>query len=208
MALGRALLHDIGVEPSGLAHLTEVATVVKALDEFGAFLDDGQTEFVPYWRTGLLVRYGEEFKADDAFTLTKENPLSRVYLSLWRRPQDRGFKSLIAIVNESDKPTREQLYVFDLARLFGGPNALDARAIIEGWNMSAIPGNSDWSKPRLQDLVLSHGGPPRTLPISLLDMTDRGYVRQARAEKDLEVYGPVHIPPRSFRLLCGAGRPR
>ena len=207
MALGRALLHDIGVDAAGLAHLAEAATVVKALDAFGCFRGDGNTEFIPYWRTSHIVRYGEVFVAEDAFTLDQQDPLAQVHLSLWRRPHRRRTKALIVVVNESPKPVREQLYIVAPAKLFGGPNQVRARDIIAGWDLSAIPENSDWSKRRLQAQVLSHAGSHGS-DVSLLDMTDRGFVRLAKADRDkgIEVYGPLHIPPHSYRILYGAGQ--
>ncbi len=207
MALGRALLHDIGVEAVTLAHLGEAATVVKALAEFGAFANDGKTEFIPYWRTGAIIRYGEEFTAGDAFATTTTDPLADVHLSVWRRPHKQQAKAMIVVVNESARPFREQLYVFDPKRLFGGPNRVLASQLIAGWDMSRIPKDSDWNRARLQNTVLSHGGRRDAgADVSLLDMTDKGFVRRAAAKGDLEVYGRVYIAPNSFRILYGAGR--
>jgi hypothetical protein len=203
-ALGRALLHDIGVDASTLANLTEAAAVVKALEEFGCFKDDGMTEFVPYWRTGKLVRYGEAFAADDAFALTPEDPLAGVHLSLWRRPNGASAKAMMVVVNESPKPVREQLYIHDRTRLFGGANTVRAAEIIRAWDMSAIPANSDWAKERLQSQAVFGEGEKRT-DIALLDMTDKGFVAIAKADKGLEVYGPLYVPAYGFRLIYGAG---
>lgn len=205
MALGRALLHDIGVDATSLAHLTEAAVVVKALEEFGCFKDDAMTEFIPYWRTADIVRCGEQFGAEDAFALATEDPLARVHLSLWRRPHGGSTKALIVVVNESAKPVREQLYILRRDRLLGGANTVRARGIVASWDMSAIPEDSDWSKRRLQGQVLSHGGDHGS-DVSLLDMRDKGFVRQAKDEKGLEIYGPLYVPAYGFRIVYGAGK--
>ncbi|MCX6931145.1 MAG: hypothetical protein NTZ29_00415, partial [Verrucomicrobia bacterium] len=121
MILGRALVHDIGVDVAGLANCTYAADVVNALESFGYFKNDGQTEFLPYWRAedfGIgLVRYGEQFEADakQGFALTTENPAGRVRVSLFLRPTPEnspvGRKVMMVLVNESDHPVRELLYV-------------------------------------------------------------------------------------------------
>ncbi|MBI2191444.1 MAG: hypothetical protein HYU36_05620 [Planctomycetes bacterium] len=210
MALGRTLLLDIGLDPSDLAHRTEAASVIRAMDEFGCFLDDGQTEFIPYWRSPAFLGYGEAFNSGGAFSLTHEDPLAHVHISLWRRPMatgiggSKGFKALIAVVNESAAAVREQLYLLDRIRLLGGPNQIHAKAVIAGWDFSAIPDDSDWSRARLQATVSSHGG-GNASDVSLLDTADHGFVRLAATKDSLEVYGPLHVPAYSFRLLLAAG---
>jgi len=197
-ALGRALLLDAGLDGAGLANLTEGLTVVKALEEFGALKDDGQTEFRPYWRTAGVIRYGEAFSNDDVFTLTAEDPVAAVRLSVWRR----GKQTLIVVVNESDKPVREQLYVLDPAKIFGGPNQTFAMQIAAGWDTTAIPADSDWSKSRLQSSVPQPGG---SAGICLRDVTDQGFVKSAAIKGGVEVYGPVYVAPHSYRVLLGGG---
>ena len=197
-ALGRALLLDQGLDCTGLANLTEGLTVVKALEEFGALKDDGQTEFRPYWRTAGVIRYGEAFSNDDVFTLTAEDPVAAVRLSVWRR----GKQTLIVVVNESDKPVREQLYVLDPAKIFGGPNQTFAMQIAAGWDTTAIPADSDWSKSRLQSSVPQPGG---SAGICLRDVTDQGFVKSAAIKGGVEVYGPVYVAPHSYRVLLGGG---
>jgi hypothetical protein len=189
--LGRALLLDAGVDCASLANLTEGLTVVKALEEFGALADDGQTEFVPYWRSAPLLRYGETFSAADAFELTGENPVAAVRVSVWRR----AGKALLAVVNESDQPVREQLYVLDPAKVFGGPNRLTMAKVIAGWDERGIPADSDWSKRRFPEKG-----------VCLMDVTDQGLVRAATVKDGVEVYGPVYVPPHSYRLLLGTSK--
>ena len=194
--LGRALLLDAGVDCAGLANLLDGVTVVQALEEFGALKEDGQTEFIPYWRTAAIIRYGEAFSSDDVFALAPDDPMAAVHLSVWRR----GKQALIAVVNESDKPVREQLYVLDPAKLFGGPNRLTISQAIAGWDAAKIPADSDWSKSRFPTSV--KGEPP----VCLLDVTDKGYVRAAAVKGGTEVYGPLYIAPHSYRLLLGTGK--
>ena len=205
MALGRALLHDIGLAPAGVAHLAEIAAVVKALEEFGCFIGDGNTEFIPYWRSGPIVRYGEEFAGTDAFSLTEEDPLAHVHLSAWRRPHGEATKALMVVVNESPKPVRERLYVLDRSRLFGGPNQVRASQIVGTWDFSGIPKESDWNKKRMQSSAVP-GAPSKASDVTLLDLVDRGFVRIAETNKNLEVYGPLYVPAYGYRILYGEGK--
>lgn len=202
--IGRALLHDIGLDASRLAHLGDAAGVVKAIRDFGLFETDGQTQFVPYWRIGAHLRFGEEFGKDDAYELGEENPLARVYTSVYLRPgnQGRGRKALIAIVNESNKPVRDQLYVLDPGQLFGGANRLERKAVIGQYDFTALPDTSDWGKPGLLSRAVY-----RTAFV-LKDLEDDGIVGQPTAKRGLEAYGPlIHVPAYSFRILYGTGSP-
>lgn len=204
MALGRALLHDIGLDASGIAHLSEAATVLKALEEFGCLKEDDQTEFIPYWRNQEVIRYGEIFSQEDAFGLNQEDPVRDVHVSVWCRPTGKAFKALIIVVNESPNPVRQQLYILDSSRVFGGPNAVLAENIIDTWDMSAIPGDSDWSRGRLKGQAVWWGGVGSN--VTLLDLADRGFVRQTTVKGNMEVYGPLYLAPYSFRILYGAGK--
>ncbi|MCG3147028.1 MAG: hypothetical protein PCFJNLEI_00464 [Verrucomicrobiae bacterium] len=189
--LGRALVLDAGVDCARLADLTEGLTVVKALEEFGALQADGQTEFIPSWRAAPVIRYGEAFSGDDVFELAKDNPVAAVQISVWRR----AGKALIAVVNESDRPVREQLYVLAPAKIFGGANRLTAAQVMAGWDDRVIPADSDWSKRRFTEKG-----------VCLMDVTDRGLVRAAAIKGGIEVYGPVYVAPHSYRLLLGTGK--
>jgi len=205
-ALGRALLHDIGVAPAGVAHLAMLARLVTALAEFGFFEPDGNTEFIPYWRSQRYVRYGESFDKDSAFEETTTNPMERIYVSIWRRPvTERETRALMVIVNEGDRPVREQLYVLDPGRLFGGPNGLTREDVVRQWDTSRIPEDSDWAgskllreKPQATDPNLKRGG------CFLLDVEDLGGVPQTAAKDGIEVYGRTFVPAKGFRLLLGS----
>jgi hypothetical protein len=206
MSLGRALLHDCGLDARGIANLSEAATVVKAIEHFGAFKSDGKSEFIPYWRSSQILRYGETFASVDAFALSREDPMSHVHVSLWRRPHSNTGKAMFVIVNESDKAVRKQFYILKPELLFGrGGNQMRAKKIVEGLKYTSIPAESDWRKERLANNVLSHAG-DKDSDVALLDMTDSGFVVRPSAKDGIEVYGPIYIPARSYRILYGAGR--
>jgi hypothetical protein len=206
MSLGRALLHDCGLDARGIANLSEAATVLKALENFGAFKGDGKTEFIPYWRSGQLARYGESFASSDTFALSQDDPMAHVHFSLWRRPHNNTSKAMFVIVNESDKAVREQFYIFNPKLLFGqAGNQVRASVIARAWKYTSIPPESDWRKEKLAKSVLSHGG-DQWPDFVLLDMTDQGFVVRPSARDGIEVYGPIYIAARSYRILYGAGR--
>jgi hypothetical protein len=229
MALGRALLHDIGVDVSGLANPVEAARVVQALEEFGYFRDDGQTEFLPYWRTASLLRYGEESQAKNGFAVETEDPSARVRVSAFIRPDVNWRKALFVIVNEGTNEVRGQLYVQQPTYVFGGFNKTYVHDIYGRLNFSRIPGDSDWSAGRVMLTVpswisqntkvnLKKGMNPAVVVPPLMDLESGGYVRlvehgdptkkygPAYAVKEFfEVYGPVYVPARGMRLLYGSG---
>jgi hypothetical protein len=212
MALGRALLHDIGFDHRGAVHRARLGRIVSAMADFGCFETDGMTEFLPYWRSTRIIRYGETFSKDDAaFALTTTDPMARVKVSAWIRPYGKGRQTMILIVNEGERPVREQLYVLDSARLFGNANALRLRDLVDRWDMDPIPENSDWSRARLRRAgfrPLDGSEKPRKgerVPF-LLDLEDHGGVAQSVDLKGKEVYRRVYVPARGFRLLLGRGR--
>ena len=204
MALGRALLHDIGVSSAGLAHLALGQKVVAAFLEFGAFESDGRTEFLPYWRNRALVRYGEAWSAEDAFSEHTEDPHARVYVSVWRRPATVGKKGtqvLIVVANETDKPVRQRLFVLKPDVLFGGANALNRLHVIKDWDFSKIPADSDWNRRQIETAWIEHS------TIVLRDTEDDGYVVQDHAKGGVEAYGPLFVPAYGMRLLHGTSAP-
>ncbi len=211
MAVARALLHDIGFDYRGAVHRVGLARVVSALAEFGCFEADGMTEFLPYWRSKHTIRYGETFSKDDAFAETATDPMARVHVSVWLRPSGEGRQSMILIVNESDKPVRQQLYVLNSAKLFGNANALRLPDLVDRWDMDPIPKDSDWSKAKLRGAgikPLDGSQKPRKgkdVPF-LLDLEDHGGVAQSKKLKSAEVYQRVYVPARSFRLLFGRSK--
>ena len=211
MTIGRALLHDIGLDVSRLAHRVEAAAIVRALHEFGFFTDDGQTEYLPYWRSEKVARYGEAFAEEDAFAVEREDPMARVHVSAFVRPGRRNRfgkdtrQAMLVIVNESPQPVRQQLYVFDPGRLFGGANRVFGHDVIGGWDMHGIPEESDWRRSAMQKSIapkLQHG---QKEAVHLLDVTDGGYAIRATAKEGMEIYGPVFVPAHDIRVLYGAG---
>ena len=205
MAIGRALLHDIGVDPAGLGQRVDAANILQALDAFGYFLDDGKMEFRPYWRAGGVVRYGESFQKGDVFAVTESNPVARVHVSVFLRPSAKDAtksQALFVVVNEGDKPVREQLYVLQPQRCFGGPNVVTAHAVISRWDCSRIPKDSDW---RLDVLIGSAQLDPKAPPVHLRDLDDNGFVQARSVAGGMEIYGLLYVPARGLRLLQGAG---
>jgi hypothetical protein len=200
IVLGRALLHDIGVDVATLAHLADAARLLSALDEFGYFEDN--VEFVPYWRSGSLVRYGEVAEAAEAFDVTEEGAQGRTYVSVFRRPFEergrRGYQAMMVIVNERDQPARERLYLLDSQRLLGGPTASTVATIMGTYDAAGIPDDSDWNKRKWP----GRNGSRK----ALRDLEDRGAVIDSEAKgQTAEMFGPLFIPPHDFRIVYGYG---
>ncbi len=215
MAVGRALLHDMGVDAGGIAHHVLLLRAVAALERFGVLRDPARAEFLPYWRSADVVRYGQPAETAGAFAADSEDPVGRVYVSAYIRPADgatRGERqALFIVVNESDKPLRELFYVHKPARVFGGPNRARALSQVARWDFSSIPADSDWNRPRLENsAVRASRGQDAGRPESqaeLHDFEDDGFVAQAGAKDGFEVYGPLFLPARGYRILYGSGIP-
>ncbi|MEO5367716.1 MAG: formylglycine-generating enzyme family protein, partial [Magnetococcus sp. WYHC-3] len=234
MILGRALLHDIGVEIAGLASRANAADVLNALEAFGYFKNDGQTEFLPYWRAedfGIgLVRYGELYEAEvkAGFAVTTDNPAGRVRVSVYMRPDgtknEPARKALMVIVNESDKPVRDYLYVENPAYLFGSYNKITSDDVLAELDYSQIPDDSDWrrsasisTRPALDLKEIKVAIKFKTQKASKLssavaigslqDLLSNGYVQTTKMGPGFAMYGPIHIPARGMRLLMGSGAP-
>lgn len=229
MALGRALLHDIGVDLGGLANPVEAARAVMVLESFGCFSDDGQTEFLPYWRAAGILRYGEETGQGDNFAIQEEDPTGRVRVSAFIRPAGAKRKALLVIVNEATHDVRGQLYVQQPSYVFGGFNGVFVEDIYSQLDFSHIPADSDWNRKQVVMTVPSlisvntgvnmrKGMNPAEVVPPLMDLESGGYVRlvehgdptkkygPAYAVKEFfEVYGPVYVPARGMRLLYGSG---
>ncbi len=204
--IGRALAHNLAVDGKAIAHRADLLGVVKALAACGLFDEKMPVETVPGWRSGGTVRYGEEFKADDGFEITAENPMARVHTTAFIVPRGKGpsgpRQTLFVIVNEGDKPVREQFYVTNPKAAFGGPNKASAKRLAGSWDYTGLPADSDWRK---DVLVASTPGTEKALDAALVDLEDGGFVAQTTATPELEVYGPLFIAPRSYRLVWGSG---
>lgn len=212
MALGRALLHDIGVDVGGLARRMETASILKALDDFGYFESDGKTEFLPYWRTAGIFQYGEAFEGDAGFAVTAENPIGRTKVSAYIRPTEVEYvknqpvyrrKALFVLVNEGTNAVRDYLYVLNPNYMFGGYNRLQVEQIYSQLDFSGIPADSDWQRNRVErtlpELVKSRAGRATGLTKSngaisrnhmneLMDVESGGIVRVAEREGGAKKY--------------------
>ena len=204
--LGRALLHDIGVDAKGIAQPAEFLRVIKALQEFGFFKDDGLTEFIPYWRADVIMRYGDSFEPAGQFNLTTDNPSAGTYVSAYRRPYEKdgkhGVQVLFVVVNERDDPVRQRLSILDVERVFGKGRARPHGARILGdLDYGDVPEDSDWGAKAVNNRPAYHY-------LGLLDLEMRGFVRAASNKgQTAELYGPLFIPPKNFRLLWAYGLP-
>jgi hypothetical protein len=181
-----------------LANLADARDVLVALERFGYFEDDGQTEFIPVWRSSAIVRFGQPFSSQDLFETESEDPLAEVYVSAYCRPTGDGHrKVMIVIANESDQPVRDSLYILDPARVFDGENLLTGREVVGQYDFSAIDERSDWGRPGA--VWTSRGA-------CLEDLEDQGRVDRFRFEDGVDSYGPtVFIPAHSFRILGAVG---
>jgi hypothetical protein len=201
--LGRALLHDIGVDAAGLTHLADAATVVKALHEL-QFFDGRDTQVIPYWRSSDVVRFGESFNEEDAFNLGAANPAGAVRVTVYRKlvkPGAPASHALIVILNEGAQAIRDQLYVVSPPAVFGGPNGLQNAEVIDRHDFRRLPNNSDWGKPGIRSVTGSK------VAAVLRDVEDNGVVYQAAGKDGVETYGPtIFVGPHDFRLLYGRGR--
>jgi hypothetical protein len=206
--IGRALLHGLVVDGAAIAHRADLLRAVKAIAASGLFDEAAAVETVPYWRSAGLARYGEEFKADGGFETTAENPVARVHtaafvLARGGKP-DGPRQTLFVVVNEGDKPVREQFYVTNPKAAFGGPNKASSKRLAGSWDYTGLPGDSDWRK---EVVVGSTPGTEKGLDPALVDLEDGGFVAQTAATEAIEVYGPLFIPARSYRLVWGCGDP-
>ena len=195
--LGRALLLDIGLDVGALANLTDGKRVLEALLNFGYFENDEKTEFIPYWRSSQIVRFGQPFSTDDVFETDMKDPLAEVYVSAYVRPTEDGKrKVMIVVVNESNHSVRDSLYILNPSHIFDGVNILTSRSVISKLDFTNINERSDWGKP----------GATWVQGYCLEDLEDHGRVDLFRYEDGIESYGPnLFIPPHSFRILGGIG---
>jgi hypothetical protein len=200
--IGRALLLGMGLDPTSLCHAAEGARLLQAIHEFGLFEGDGQTEFLPYWRSSPIIQVGQSFNKSDPFELRAEDILARVHTSCYIRPHDKGKKALIVTVNEGTEDVREMLYVKDPARLFGGANRQTRNEIMDqhDWYMKDER-QCDWAGAVLK---FGRNGP------ALKDVEDGGFIKRSNTkQRDTkeEKYGPLlHVPARSFRVFTAYGK--
>jgi hypothetical protein len=197
-------LHDIGVDLGGLADRVGAAEVVRALEEFGYFERDGQTEFLPYWRTDGIFQLGEDFEADSGFEVTSESPTARTKVSAFIRSAGaekttytgvkNRRKTIFVLVNEGPKPVREFLLIQNPQYLFGGPNKVQAEQIYSQLDFSYLAADGDWNRGRIERSMPENyprGGPLanvgnrvtyRAHMSELMDLESGGFVRLGKTQ--------------------------
>ncbi|MFO7870212.1 MAG: hypothetical protein R6V03_02130 [Kiritimatiellia bacterium] len=202
--LGRALLNDIGVHPAGLAQPVDFLRVTRIMEAFGAYSGDGWTEVIPYWRSDALARYGEKFSEDDGFELTREDPCKRVHITIYRRPEDpgrlaRGYKAVLVVMNETETPVRERVFLPDPGKLLRGGNRTTGMDILKRMDFSKAGAVRDGKAWHPRAFASFHGYYRNP---ALKDLEDSGIIPQASTKlRDEDIYGPVFIRSGDFRLL-------
>lgn len=180
--MGRALLNDIGLMPSGahgiIHHREQAIRLLRELTAWGLF-DDQAVEKLPYWRIEKYARIGD-----------KPSSESQVYLTVYRRPSEsgKGVKTIFVIMNESDKPVELPLKVLDAARVMGGPNTLKSAAVLGKYKIPE--GLKGWWETL---------GKADAAASVLMDLETGDVV--AKADPKAETYGPVFVPYHDFRVL-------
>ena len=121
--LASALLHDIGTDVGRFANRHLHRDVLQALNDFGYFEPGEVIQWVPYWRSRHLYRYGpvlgdpgaeEDFLGDEFITDEERKRSERnkkVLCSVYRNTKTK--KALLILVNNQDQPIEDYLYVSD-----------------------------------------------------------------------------------------------
>ena len=179
--MGRALLNDIGVAPSGphgiIHHKEQVLRVVDELSRFG-FFNDTNTERIPYWRNQGLVKIGNTSSSQ-----------SKIYTTVYRRPLNggNGYKAVFVIMNESNAEAELPITISDAGPILGGSNTLKAGDVRSSVELPAALGDW-WSEMTKDDRDT----------IVMKDLETREVIPKSGAG---ETYGPVFIPYHDFRIL-------
>jgi hypothetical protein len=187
--LGRAVLHDIGMEFQGvhgrIAHPEQGTRLINILHEFGYFEEDGKTEFIPYWRRPSAVRYD-----------TDPQPMTYgTYITTYRRPleEGEGYKVLMIVMNEGEEDLTRPV-VFDRGGLLFGEGGANTLTAAQARARLAYPeGVQGWVH---EALANDPAGPV------LLDMESGRIVSRLKEGH----YGPVHVPFHDFRVLYAESR--
>ena len=208
--LGLALLNDIGHQPNGphgsVQHPEQGIRLLRKLQEFG-FFDDQQIEIVPYWRNSEIIQYGQAAGPDDAFSLTRDDPLSHVYVTAFRRAVGGGrYDVLIVILNASEEPVRSQLYIHQPECLFGSRNQLQVATIVRDYDLSFLPPESDWGAKGLKSATRRIPKDRKVSSYALKDLEDDGFIREVQGRGKGLVYDRIFIPRHDFRVLYGISR--
>lgn len=179
--IGRAILHDIGVTPTGahgiIYHKEDAVRLLTALTRFG-FFEDANIEKLPYWRNEKYVKIGD-----------KPSSESEVYVSVYRRPlpEGNGYQALFVVMNESFDPVELPLHLVDEQRLLGGPNTLTASEALQQTKVHESLG--DW----WQQAAAGQTDSPVLMDIESGDVI--------RRQGNTSTYGPIHIPYHNYRIF-------
>jgi len=199
--LGRALLNDIGVNYSGphgdVQHVEQGLGLINELEAFGYFKEKN-TEFLPYWRNGDIVRLGEGRRKDAHLDPPAEQePKDHLYVTAFRRPMEKdgksGYHVLFVLMNEYTEPIRTNLHILNPGRLFGDGANNDLRADADVSSLS-VPET-------LRDELKTWAGEMDGTP-ALKDLERDGVVTGEIGE-DKETYGPIWIPRHNYRVVYG-----
>jgi hypothetical protein len=177
--LGKALLHDIGVSPSGphgaFNHFAIPMNLLGELREFGYFEED-KLEKLPFWRNEDLVAYGENGKqTEDA------------YVTVYRHPvEGGGYRAFFVILNEADDPVELPLTIKDSKRILGGLNTLKAKDV---HSRGPVP----------EELAEWWGDVSERDSGTVMRDLETGAVIAKNGNG--ETYGPVYVPYRNYRIL-------
>lgn len=206
--LGLGLLHDVGVSPSGphgnLRNVNQAMRLIDILTDFGLF-EDGEVEFIPYWRSQDIIRYGNgRTRYAPSIDLSKAVPDEQVYISVYRRPFEKdgrqGYKALIVIMNGFRRDVRSSLRILQPQRLFGGANNFtraDAFSRYEAEFDSASALLTEWSTDGNSTPVSSTDD--NSTPV-LID-PEHGNVVELLSDENGEFYGPVYVPRHNYRIF-------
>jgi hypothetical protein len=180
--MGRALLNDIGLTPTGahgsIQHKEDMVRLFKVLTDFG-FYDDQDIEKLPFWRNAPYVKLGD-----------KPSSESEMYVTVYRRPlkEGKGYQALFVVMNESFVPRQLPLKLVNTTRLLGGDNTLKAGDVRNRMTVpESLKGWWDAAK-----------GKDAQAPV-LMDVESGDVVTLQPGEK--ETYGPVYVPYHNFRVF-------
>ncbi len=178
--LGVALTHDVGVNFAGphgnLRHIGTGFNMLNRLSQFGLFTDDEHTQYIPPWR-------------NDAVQFGKGDPVSDVYVTVYRRPKKDGdgYKALIVVLNRAFKDVQAPLVLKNAEGVLGGANTLTASAATEKMTMTGEL--KQW-----WDRINPDGKQP------VLRNAETGGILRPIAGSG-SAYGPVFIPEHDFRVF-------
>jgi hypothetical protein len=180
--IGRCLLNDIGVTPSGahgiIHHKQDMMRLFRVLQDFG-FFDDANIEKIPFWRNEPYVKIGD-----------KPSSESEVYVTAYRRPlkDSKGYQALFIVMNESFKPVELPLKLVNTARLLGGGNTLKPTDV-RGRTKVQENLRAWWDAAKAKEAQAA-----------VLQDVESGDVVQP-VPGSAETYGPVYVPYHDFRVF-------